>query len=144
MRGRVCRTARGHRGGRERVDGPNLHWTPVEVSRSRKFPRINALLNAHGLDLCAWVKTHFKVRDSFSIRDVAPLFDFHWSATDAGGFASMRMIEAARAGDELARTWCLDYNESDVAAQAAIRDGLRDRRAKAMTTAVWTGTPECR
>ncbi|YAL83338.1 hypothetical protein ACMYYO_00625 [Dermacoccaceae bacterium W4C1] len=47
---------------------------------------------------------------------------------DAGGFASMDKIEQARgSGDEAAaaRTWCLDYNESDVAAQAAIRDGLR-------------------
>lgn len=110
------------------------HWTPVEVSRSRRFPRIAALLDGHGFDLCAWMKTHFKVRDSFSIKDVAPLFDFHWGVDDAGGFASMTMIEAARAGDDLARTWCLDYNESDVAAQAAIRDGLRARRVEARTT----------
>ena len=40
----------------------------------------------------------------------------------------MSKIEIARgtgADARDARQWCLDYNESDVAAQAAIRDGIR-------------------
>ena len=119
-----------------------FHWTPVEVSRSRKFPRVSVLLDTYGFDLCAWMKTHFKVRDTFSIKDIAPLFDFHWGVDDPGGFASMAMIETARAGDQLARGWCLEYNESDVVAQAAIRDGLRDRRAQASVLEVRAS--ECR
>ncbi len=106
-----------------------FHWSHVEVSRARKFPRLHALLEEHGFDLCAWMRESFRVRGSFSIKDVAPLFDFHWGMDDAGGFASMRMIESARMGNDDARQWCLDYNESDVAAQAAIRDGLRARTA---------------
>lgn len=41
----------------------------------------------------------------------------------------MNKIETARGEgpDALeARQWCLRYNESDVAAQAAIRDGIRE------------------
>jgi len=40
----------------------------------------------------------------------------------------MLKIEVARAGGPTAveaEQWCLSYNESDVAAQAVIRDGLR-------------------
>lgn len=106
-----------------------FHWSHVEVSRARKFPRLHALLEEHGFDLCAWMRESFRVRGSFSIKDVAPLFDFQWGMDDAGGFASMRMIDSARMGNEDARQWCRDYNESDVAAQAAIRDGLRTRAA---------------
>lgn len=108
-----------------------FHWSHVEVSRARKFPRLQALLEEHGFDLYAWMKENYRVRGSFSIKDVAPLFDFQWGMEDAGGFASMRVIEAARMGNEDARQWCREYNEADVAAQAAIRDGLRARATAA-------------
>lgn len=103
------------------------HWSHVERSRTRRFPRLQALLDAHGCDLHAWMRAHYRVRGSFSIKDVAPMFGFSWGVEDAGGFASMRVIEAARMGDLAAQRWCRDYNEADVAAQAAVRDGLRAR-----------------
>lgn len=48
---------------------------------------------------------------------------------DPGGRLSQTEIEMAREGAGSlaaleARQWCLDYNESDVAAQAVIRDGI--------------------
>ncbi|MFC6704740.1 ribonuclease H-like domain-containing protein [Flexivirga alba] len=107
-----------------------FHWSGVEVSRTRKFPRLAALLEGRTVDLLAWASTEFVARKSFSIKDVAPIFGFEWGVDDAGGFSSMDKIEHARGtGPDAAaaRTWCLDYNESDVAAQAAIRDGLRAR-----------------
>lgn len=105
-----------------------FHWSPVEVSRTRKFPRLATLLADRTVDLHAWASNEFVARKSFSIKDVAPIFGFEWGVDDAGGFSSMDKIEHARGTGpeaEAARTWCLDYNESDVAAQAAIRDGLR-------------------
>lgn len=104
------------------------HWSNVEVSRTQRFPRLAALLEAHGFDLLPWTRENFRMRAGYSIKDVAPLFDFAWGVDDAGGFSSMAKIEAARAGDAAARTWCLEYNEADVAAQAAIRDGFRRLR----------------
>ncbi|GGB22421.1 hypothetical protein GCM10011492_10260 [Flexivirga endophytica] len=107
-----------------------FHWSAVEVSRTRKFPRLAALLEGRTVDLHAWASSAFIARKSFSIKDVAPIFGFEWGVDDAGGFSSMDKIEHARGTGpdaEAARTWCLDYNESDVAAQAAIRDGLRAR-----------------
>jgi predicted RecB family nuclease len=109
-----------------------FHWSPVEVSRTKQFPRFSALLDDRTTDLLAWASSEFVARKSFSIKDVAPIFGFEWGVDDAGGFSSMDKIEQARGTGpdaEAARRWCLDYNESDVAAQAAIRDGLRARRA---------------
>ncbi|HWC22962.1 MAG TPA: ribonuclease H-like domain-containing protein [Flexivirga sp.] len=105
-----------------------FHWSAVEISRTRCFPRLASLLEDRSVDLLAWASGKFVARKSFSIKDIAPIFGFEWGVDDAGGFSSMDKIEHARGtGPDAAeaRTWCLDYNEADVAAQAAIRDGLR-------------------
>ncbi|WP_256843037.1 ribonuclease H-like domain-containing protein [Ornithinimicrobium cryptoxanthini] len=104
------------------------HWTHPEVSKTGKFDDLASLLAGRTLDLQGWVQKEFVARSSFSLKDVAPIFDFQWGVDDAGGFASMDQIEHARRSGpeaEAARAWCLTYNEADVAAQAAIRDGLR-------------------
>lgn len=122
-----------------------FHWSAVEVSRTRCFPRLAALLEGRTVDLHAWASTEFVARKSFSIKDVAPIFGFEWGVDDAGGFSSMDKIEHARgSGPEgaAARRWCLDYNASDVAAQAAIRDGLRSRRAATAGTLGTAAYPE--
>lgn len=107
-----------------------FHWTQAETSRARAFPELDALLSGRTVDLYEWVRANFRVRGTYSIKNVAPMFGFEWGVDDPGGFGSMDKIEQARtpvpAGDA-ARQWCLAYNESDVAAQAAIRDGLRRR-----------------
>lgn len=106
------------------------HWHHVEVSRTRRFDAVAAVLEGRTFDLLKWVQRHFRVRGSYSIKDVATCFGFAWGVDDAGGFTSMQRIEEARSGDasaDAARRWCLEYNEADVAAQAAIRDGLSRR-----------------
>lgn len=111
-----------------------FHWTAVETSRARAFPELDALLDGRTIDLYAWVRSNFRVRGTYSLKNVAPIFGFEWGVEDPGGFGSMEKIEQARIpgpDGEAAREWCLAYNESDVAAQAAIRDGLRARASAA-------------
>lgn len=105
------------------------HWSHPEVSMTRKFPCITTALDGVTVDLLAWFTGTFHVRGEASIKAVAQFFGFTWGVDDPGGRLSMTKIEIARgAGCEAleARQWCLDYNESDVAAQAAIRDGIRE------------------
>jgi predicted RecB family nuclease len=95
---------------------------------TRKFPSITEALDGVTVDLLAWFLQTFHVRGEASIKAVAQFFGFTWAVDDPGGRLSQAKIEVARGGGpeaREARQWCLDYNESDVAAQAAIRDGLR-------------------
>ncbi len=101
------------------------HWSSVEITMTRKFDCVAAALDGIAVDLHAWLTRTFHIRGDASIKSVAPRFGFNWGVDDPGGRLSMQKIETARSGDTEARQWCLDYNESDVAAQAAIRDGLR-------------------
>ncbi len=104
------------------------HWHHVEVSNTRKFGCITAALDGITLDLLSWFARTFRVQGSAGIKTIAQLFGFNWAVDDPGGRLSMLKIEVARAGGPdaaEAKQWCLDYNESDVAAQAVIRDGLR-------------------
>lgn len=105
-----------------------FHWTHPEISRTRKFPAVAAALAGRTYDLHEWFTDHYTVRGSTSLKNVAAHCGFAWAVDDPGGFASMNMIEQARTpgpDSEPARQWCLAYNQSDVAAQAAIRDTLR-------------------
>jgi predicted RecB family nuclease len=114
-----------------------FHWTMAETSRARAFPELAGLLNGRTVDLYEWVRAHFRVRGTYSIKNVAPMFGFEWGVEDPGGFGSMDKIEQARTrgphGDA-AREWCLAYNESDVAAQAAVRDGLLAKAADSVAS----------
>lgn len=104
------------------------HWSSVEISRTRRFPRVEALLAEHAFDLMTWFEAHYRVRGSYSIKSVATSFGFAWGVEDAGGFTSMDRIETARGigpEAEAAREWCLEYNAADVEAQAVIRDGCQ-------------------
>ncbi|WP_018156240.1 ribonuclease H-like domain-containing protein [Demetria terragena] len=104
------------------------HWSHVEISKTRKFPEMAAALEGRTLDLYKWFGAHYFALGSSSIKSVATALGFRWGVDDPGGFASIAIIETARAGGRdgrAAREWCLRYNESDVAAQAAVRDGLR-------------------
>ncbi len=104
------------------------HWHHVEVSNTRKFDCVTAALDGITIDLLSWFTRTFRVQGSAGIKTIAHLFGFSWAVDDPGGRLSMLKIEVARAcGPDAAEAeqWCLSYNESDVAAQAAIRDGLR-------------------
>jgi predicted RecB family nuclease len=104
------------------------HWHHVEVSNTRKFDCVTAALDGITLDLLSWFASTFRVQGSAGIKTIAQLFGFNWAVDDPAGRLSMRKIDVARAGGPdaaEAKQWCLSDNESDVAAQAAIRDGLR-------------------
>ena len=104
------------------------HWSHVEVSNTRKFACAAAALDGVTVDLLPWFTGTFHVRGKASIKAVAQLFGFSWAVEDPGGRLSQEKIDIARAGGVEgleAQGWCLRYNESDVAAQAVIRDGLR-------------------
>ncbi len=117
-----------------RQEGKSLtvfHWHHVEVSMTRKFDEVATALDGVTVDLLDWFNRHFFARQSASIKNIAPLFGFAWGVDDPGGRISQDKIAVARGGGPeagAAREWCLRYNESDVAAQAAIRDGLRSLR----------------
>ena len=105
------------------------HWAHPEVSMTRRFACVTAVLEGFTVDLLAWFLRTFHVRGDASIKTIAQLFGFSWAVDDPGGWLSMSKIEIARGdGAEAfeAREWCLDYNESNVAAQAVIRDGIRE------------------
>jgi len=104
------------------------HWHHVEVTMTRKFDCVAAALDGVTVDLLSWFTQTFIVRTEASIKVVAQLFGFTWAVGDPGGRLSQEKIEIARGigtAAQEARQWCLSYNESDVAAQAAIRDGVR-------------------
>lgn len=106
------------------------HWSAVERNRTSKFDCVTTALDGITVDLLTWFSATFHVQGSAGIKSVAPRFGFEWAVDDPGGRLSMFKIGVAR-GDGLeaveAQQWCLRYNESDVAAQAVIRDGLRAR-----------------
>ena len=111
-----------------------FHWSDPERSRTSKYAEVAALLEGRSFDLYDWFRRHFLTREGNSIKAVAPIFGFHWAVDDAGGAESQLMIGRARGGGEdaeSAKAWLHRYNQSDVAAQAAIRDGLRRARAAA-------------
>lgn len=105
------------------------HWSHPEVSMTRKFDCVATALDGVTVDLLAWFLRTFHVRGEAAIKAVAQFFGFTWAVDDPGGRLSMTKIDIARgAGPEAfeARQWCLDYNASDVAGQAVIRDGVRE------------------
>ncbi|BBX22810.1 hypothetical protein MTER_22210 [Mycolicibacter terrae] len=105
-----------------------FHWHHPETSSTRRFPAVAAALDGLTYDLRQWFDAEYFARTSSSIKCVAGYFGYQWEVDDAGGLVSQLAIDVARGeGPEAdaARQWCLRYNECDVAAQAAIRDGLR-------------------
>ncbi|BBZ22942.1 ribonuclease H-like domain-containing protein [Mycolicibacter hiberniae] len=105
-----------------------FHWDHPETSRTRRFADVQHALAGITFDLRKWFDATFFARTSSSIKQVAASFGFHWEVDDPGGLVSLGAVENARGSGplaEAARRWCLSYNECDVAAQAAIRDGLR-------------------
>lgn len=126
-----------------------FHWSSPEVSRTRRFPEVAAALGGRTLDLLTWWRDHFFTVDGNSIKSVARLFGYAWQVDDPNGLtAEFRLAEAralhpgvgvpspelcaeararAQRGGSDPLAWLLLYNESDVAAQAMIRDGVRAR-----------------
>lgn len=103
------------------------HWHHVEVSMSRKFACMTAALDGVTLDLRTWFNSAFRVRRRPRSNTSRSCSDSSgpWTIRVAGSPRTRSRSPAVTADVAEARRWCLRYNESDVAAQAAIRDGLR-------------------
>jgi len=107
-----------------------FHWSDPESTKTMKFADVAAALDGRLLDIGRWFEKRFFSADGWSIKVVAPALEFGWGVDDPGGAESQVKIEEARAGGpdgQAAAEWLLTYNRSDVAAQAAVRDGLARR-----------------
>lgn len=112
------------------------HWSPAESSRLHRIlgPAVEDLLNPQTgvfTDLEQVFNANFLSVHGSSIKVVAPVFGFTWSAHDAGGALSQTHLETVQSGHpagEDSRNWLLAYNADDTAALAAIRDGMNSGR----------------
>lgn len=83
------------------------------------------------VDLRSLMRNNFLGAHGLGIKKVAPVFGFAWRDDDPGGLQSQIWVAQARSSHDheaAARLHqrILDYNEDDVHATAALRDGLRD------------------
>jgi predicted RecB family nuclease len=81
------------------------------------------------VDLLTLMREHYFGVEGLGIKKVAPAFGFHWRDSDPGGLQSQLWLQEARdpvgSDDaEAARRRVLEYNEDDVRATAAVREGL--------------------
>ena len=115
------------------------HWSAAERSHLHRIlgPSVADLIDPkRGVftDLERVFTAHYLSVHGSSIKVVAPAFGFTWSAPDAGGAISQTHLAAVRGGHtgaEASRRWLLAYNADDVAALAAIRDGITAQAAAA-------------
>ena len=106
------------------------HYAPPEPNYLKRIlgPDATAELTKYFVDLNTIMRKNFIGLHGLSIKKIAPAVGFEWRDEDPGGLQSQTWLIDARtgtgsqAGD--ARQRILQYNEDDVAATAAIRDGL--------------------
>ncbi len=122
----------------ERGDAVVYHWTGYERTilneaslrhglALRSAPSVDAWFDEYACDLWSWIKYRFVSPNGYSLKVIAPLCGFHWRDDDPGGAQSELWYVDAVAGDDEQRLRLLEYNEDDVAAQAAIRRWVRSQ-----------------
>jgi predicted RecB family nuclease len=120
----------------ERGDAVVYHWTDYErtILREasirhglslRSAPSVDEWFDQFGCDLWSWIKQRFVSPNGYSLKVIAPLCGFDWRDGDPGGAQSELWYVDALDGDDEQRVRILEYNEDDVAAQAAIRRWVR-------------------
>ncbi len=120
----------------ETDDAVVYHWTGYERTilkeASQRYglslqsaPSVDAWFDRYACDLWSWVKQRFVSPNGYSLKVIAPLCGFDWRDDDPGGAQSELWYVDALAGDDVQRARLLEYNEDDVAAQAAIREWVR-------------------
>jgi hypothetical protein len=123
----------------ERNHAVVYHWTAYERTilneaalrhglALRSAPSVDAWFDEHACDLWWWIKQRFVSPDGYSLKVIAPLCGFHWRDSDPGGAQSELWYADAVSGDDAQRLRLLEYNEDDVAAQAAIRRWVRAQK----------------
>jgi predicted RecB family nuclease len=109
-----------------------FHYSTPETSNLIRLIGEDECADAlsHFVDLLAIMRQHFIGAHGLSIKKTAPAMGFEWRDEDPGGLQSQLWLQTAREGDgdeaEQARSRVLAYNEDDVTATAALRDGLRN------------------
>lgn len=112
------------------------HWTGYERTilkeaavrhglSLRSAPSVDDWFDRFGCDLWSWIKQRFVSPNGYSLKVIAPLCGFNWRDGDPGGAQSELWYVDALDGDDEQRVRILEYNEDDVAAQAAIRRWVR-------------------
>ncbi|MGB9357814.1 MAG: TM0106 family RecB-like putative nuclease [Acidimicrobiia bacterium] len=112
------------------------HWTGYERTilkeaserhglSMRSAPSVDDWFDRYACDLWSWIKQRFVSPNGYSLKVIAPLCGFDWRDDDPGGAQSELWYVDAIAGDDEQRARLLEYNEDDVAAQAAIREWVR-------------------
>jgi predicted RecB family nuclease len=120
----------------ERGSAVVFHWTGYERTilkeaavrhglSLRSAPSVDDWFDQFGCDLWSWIKDRFVSPDGYSLKVIAPLCGFNWRDGDPGGAQSELWYLDALDGDDEQRVRLLEYNEDDVAAQAAIRRWVR-------------------
>lgn len=104
------------------------HPEPTYLRRLLGESQVADLLE-HFVDLLAIIRKNYFGLNGLGIKKVAPEFGFHWRDEDPGGLQSQLWLLEARAAQdvdarEAGRRRILAYNEDDVRATAAIRNGL--------------------
>lgn len=104
------------------------HAEPTYLKRVLGEDAVADLLDRF-VDLLPLVREHYFGVRGLGIKQVAPAFGFEWRDDDPGGLQSqLWLIDARGAEDEAVRLAgrqrILDYNEDDVRATAAVRNGL--------------------
>jgi predicted RecB family nuclease len=107
------------------------HYADVEPKHLERVLGKDAVadLTDRFVDLLPIMRAHFFAVAGHSIKKIAPAFGFAWRDDDPGGLQSQAWLVEARsaASDDdraSARRRILEYNEDDVRATAAIRNGL--------------------
>ncbi len=118
--------------------GPGLlvyHYSPAEVCHLRRVLGADAVadLLVHFVDLHEFVRQNYVGVDGLGIKQVAPEFGFAWRDESPSGLQSQLWLGEARDSTDpatagQARRRLLEYNEDDVAATAALREGLARER----------------
>ena len=107
------------------------HYSAHEISNLNRIlgPEASRDLDGVFVDLLPVMQQHYFAVSGHGLKKVAPAFDFQWRDEEPSGLLSQLWYLEAISEDEpaasAARTRILAYNEDDVRATAAIRDGLR-------------------
>lgn len=108
-----------------------FHYSHAERTHLRRVLGEGAISDVvdHFVDLLPFVRANFTTPYGLGVKHVASGFGFRWRDSDPGGAQSQDWFEdALTAGDvdeaDRLRARILEYNEDDMAATAAVRDGM--------------------
>ena len=107
-----------------------FHYSSPEPANLRRILREEAdsRVLSRFVDLLPLMRAHFIGAHGLSIKKAAPAMGFAWRDEDPGGLQSQVWLQETREDNDDAvasRERILAYNEDDVSATAALRDGLR-------------------